>query len=102
MTAILDFQAFLMEARSGQPAHRVQLGAEDSARAVLRDWDPKSLQLTPALQKARTVELAQRLTGQHPTMAPTLNMMGPGGGTSMPNLTLQNFAPQPPTNSEDK
>lgn len=99
MTAILDFQAFLLDARSGQPAHRGQLGAEDSARAVLRDWDPKSLQLTPALQKARTVELAQRLAGPQPMMAPSMTL---GAGTTMPNLSLQNFVPPPPTNTEDK
>lgn len=97
MTPILDFETFIRQAKSGQPLHRLDLGREDSARAVLRDWDPNALQLTPQLQKARTVELAQRLAPA-PMMAPSFGM----GGTSVPGITLNNFGPPPPTTSEDK
>lgn len=97
MTAIVDFETFLREVKHGQPLNRVSLG-QDTVRAVLRDWDPKTMQLTPQLAKARTLELAQRLS-HAPQMAPA---PGPGGtNTSVPNLNLQNFAPQPPTESKE-
>lgn len=97
MTAIVDFQEFLIEARAGQPLHRLVLG-QDSVRPVLSDWDPKTLQLTPQLTKARTIELAQKLGNQPQFTPPGLNL---GAGTVAPGMGM-NFTPHGPTGGEDK
>ncbi len=100
MSAIIDFEDFLRHCNVGQPLNRGTL-AEDSVRGVLKDWDPDTLQLAPRLVKERQLELAQRLSHgyQGPGLAPSPG--GTMGGSSLPGLNLQNYAPQPPTNKEE-
>lgn len=94
MSAILDFEEFLRNLKLGQPLNRLVL-AQDDVRGVLHDQNPRQVEYTPQLIKARQMELAQRLTqAPQPHLAPSL---GPGPANA-PNLTLQNYAPKPPTN----
>lgn len=94
MTAILELEVFMRDAKSGQPLHRAILG-QDDVRAAVRDVDRQKLVLSIELTKARTYEVAQKLSGPAPVMAPTL---GPGSTQAMPTLNLQNLSPPPPKN----
>ena len=98
MTAIVDFENFMKNARWGQPLHRGNL-ATDTISPVTEDCDPKALVLLPQMMKERQNEIL-RGHAPAPTLTPGLNLGG--GGSSMvatPNLTLNNRAPSPPSNS---
>ena len=97
MTAIVDFEDFLRNLKLGQPLNRKVL-AQDDVRGVLRDQDPKNVQLTPQLVKARQLEQAQRLT-QAPSFAPAPVPNLGAGSQGVPGLNLQNYAPKPSTNA---
>lgn len=87
----------MSEATTGQPLHRAVLG-QDDVRGVVRDIDRQKLTLSLELTKARPYEVAQKLSGPAPVMAPTL---GPGGTTGLPTLNLQNRAPPPPSHMDE-
>lgn len=96
MTAIVDFENFMKLARWGQPLHRGNL-ATDSISPVTEDCDPKSLVLLPQMMKERQNEIL-RGHAPAPVLAPSPGMGGGiSGGISVPNLSLNNRAPSPPS-----
>lgn len=76
-SSVSHFESFIKNCIKGQPAHREDLGNEDSLSSVMEETMMMAPQFSPELVHQRRMEMAPR----SPVLARAPSM-GPGGGAS--------------------